>query len=248
MLRLITILISLVAHAGLGWALVADYTGSSQRIESFYEGTGDDELKIESTINIKGLATLGDAIETVRSSDMEPQRARQAIAAEQVEIVEPVDPIEDVVEVLTANAVPQPESLREIDEKPEELKPVEQKVTPQHALAEQVVIQEMVAEIGKVQSGGDVTLRNKHLGKIGQHIKKYVLDPGTSVTATTVVQFKVSEDGKLVWHKILESSGSKRLDKAALDSIGRAAPFPPFPEGSIMEAQVLRMPIKFKTR
>ncbi|WP_158540193.1 energy transducer TonB, partial [Rhodosalinus halophilus] len=47
-----------------------------------------------------------------------------------------------------------------------------------------------------------------------------------------VVGFRIGDGGQLVSARVLRSSGARELDRAALDHIRRAAPFPPPPAGA----------------
>lgn len=235
-LKYITFLLSIGAHAALAVAFVADYQGSEREV-SFYEGSGDDQLLIDAAISIESMTSLGTDIETVQAVNAEPQEAIQAVkAVEQVET-------EDFEKVIAAKTEPVEESevLQEV------IEPVEKQKIEQAAQAEQIVLEEKIAAAG-VQKGGDTTKRNKHFGKISTKIRKHVINPRSRYRGTAVVRFRVDTDGQLLSREILKSSGSKRLDRAALDSIERAAPFPPFPEGSITQAAVLKMKFNFSTR
>ena len=240
LLRLITIVLSAVAHTALAVAFVADYQGVQHKI-AFFEGEGDDQLRIDAAISIEGVTNFGTDIETVQAVDVEPQEARPAVEA--VEEVKPVEKVEEPLEVISAKADLVEESVA-VKEVKEAVKP---EVVEQAAQAEQVVLKEMVAASGK-QEGGDTSKRDRHFGKISAKIRKHVINPRTRLRGTAVVKFSVDPSGQLLSREILKSSGSKRLDRAALDSILRAAPFPPFPEGSITQAAVLKMKFNFSTR
>jgi protein TonB len=47
---------------------------------------------------------------------------------------------------------------------------------------------------------------------------------------TVVVRFTIGRDGQLLASTIKQSSGHVLLDRAALETLARAAPFPPIPE------------------
>jgi protein TonB len=55
---------------------------------------------------------------------------------------------------------------------------------------------------------------------------------------TAVVGFEVAASGGLVGARILRTSGIPEVDRAALDHLSRAAPFPPPPEGAERRFQV----------
>ncbi len=235
-LKFIAFLLSVGAHAALAVAFVADYQGTERQI-SFYDGEGDDQLLIDSSIVIEGVASLGTDIETVQAVDEDPQEAIEA-----AEVVEPVEE-QEIDQVISAKAEPVDESevLQEVVE------PVKPEEVAQIAQAEQIVVEQKIASTGK-QQGGDTTKRDRHFGKISTRIRKFVINPSTRQKGTAVVRFKVDPSGELLSREILKSSGSKRLDRAALKSIDRAAPFPPFPEGSITHAAVIKMKFNFSTR
>ena len=60
-----------------------------------------------------------------------------------------------------------------------------------------------------------------------------------------VVRFVVSAAGALSGVSIIASSGNPVLDQAALDTVSRAAPFPPLPAGSGMASKTVQLPLGF---
>ena len=60
-----------------------------------------------------------------------------------------------------------------------------------------------------------------------------------------VVEFTLESSGALVAVHIKQSSGSERLDEAALQAVRDAAPFPPFPEGSARQRWDFSLPLSF---
>lgn len=241
LLRFLTTILSVVAHVALGAAVIADYTGSTQRVDAFYEG------ETETAIQIEGMATLGEAIETVRAIDEVAQEAREAIVPEQLEVKEQVEDVEDIGEVISARAdqVAESETIEAVE--PEPVETIEPPPIVQEAQEEKIHVQEQVA-LATVRKSRNLAARNKHLGMIASLIDKKVVNPRSRHTGTAVVRFSVDPSGQLLWSKILVSSGSKRLDRAALKTIDRAAPFPPFPEGSVTQAEVLKMKFNFSMK
>jgi len=63
-----------------------------------------------------------------------------------------------------------------------------------------------------------------------------------------VVSFVVSKYGELSDMKVVESSGIKRLDEAALKTLRRASPFKPIPTALDKERWSISVPIEFKLR
>jgi len=62
---------------------------------------------------------------------------------------------------------------------------------------------------------------------------------------TACIQFTIGSDGSLLSHAILESSNFDTLDRAAGQSIVRAAPFPPIPAELELQQLTLTVPISF---
>lgn len=60
-----------------------------------------------------------------------------------------------------------------------------------------------------------------------------------------VVAFTLDRSGALLAVSIKQSSGSERLDEAAMQAVRDAAPFPPFPEGSPRQHWDFSLPLRF---
>jgi periplasmic protein TonB len=176
----------------------------------------------------------------------------------------------DPLEVITAKEVEQ-RDLAAVEEsrpealKPEELKPdnkpVEQPVMepePPQELDEPRLKQVMAAQqieqfaVQEQQSsaeekeGGQATLKMAYLGKLRMHLERHKVRPQAKATGTAVVKFTIDPSGKILSHEITTSSGSKKLDDAAIATIERSAPFPPFPDGVTQEPVVVSVPFKFR--
>ena len=72
--------------------------------------------------------------------------------------------------------------------------------------------------------------------------------PATMARGRVVLELTLSSSGQLLAHRILESSGSETLDKSAMTSLERAAPFPPVPPELGNQAQTLRVPFEYKVK
>ena len=60
------------------------------------------------------------------------------------------------------------------------------------------------------------------------------------------VSFILHRDGNISGLKVVESSGDKRFDEAALDAIRKSTPFPKFP-AAIAESKItLYLPVSFE--
>ena len=81
---------------------------------------------------------------------------------------------------------------------------------------------------------------------ISAKIKRYENYPPMAMRnkweGTTVVQLRFSPEGKVMEISVVEKSGHKILDEAAVKMIDSASPLPPPPEG----VRTVRVPIKFR--
>ncbi|MCV3274013.1 energy transducer TonB family protein [Roseobacter sinensis] len=68
-------------------------------------------------------------------------------------------------------------------------------------------------------------------GVVMRHIARQ-RRPALDIRGTVVIDFTIGSDGGLATAQVARSSGSSRLDRAALQILQRAAPFPPPPEGA----------------
>lgn len=60
-----------------------------------------------------------------------------------------------------------------------------------------------------------------------------------------VVEFRLGSNGEVLHVRVKESSGSERLDEAALQAVREAASFPPFPEGVNRQSWEFTLPLSF---
>jgi periplasmic protein TonB len=69
--------------------------------------------------------------------------------------------------------------------------------------------------------------------------------PAGAPSGSVVINFSVSSAGKLMSRKVVRSSGSSILDRAALNIVDRAAPFPPFPKSVTAPHLNFNVPMSF---
>lgn len=232
-LRPIAVLVSLGAHA----ALAATFITVEPETTAFDQGSGSDSFSSELTITLDGSSMLGGAEEIVETVDIAP--VQQMTAAEPVETKEP-----DLKDIITSSEATAEAPLEITEPKPvEEEKPLEmsmQEVAPMVAAEQQ--------NVGSKLSGSDVTARRLYMGEIAKKLQRNKINPRSTQQGTVLLRFTVNQHGEILSRDVLQSSGSKLLDDAALASLERAAPFPPLPgevSGSPLELQV---PFRFITR
>jgi periplasmic protein TonB len=160
---------------------------------------------------------------------------------EKVEVVKP--PEEPKPEDLTPD---KPGERQVIDDIPP---PELEEPRPKQMMALQSIEQFAVREqqsSGEEKTGGDATLRAAYLGKLRMHLERHKVRPEAKATGTAVARFTVDPTGKILSREITSSSGSKKLDDAAIATIERSAPFPAFPVGLAHEPVVVQVPFKFR--
>lgn len=85
------------------------------------------------------------------------------------------------------------------------------------------------ADNAGVQNAADWT---PYITELEKKIKKNWNPPRADVSNSVKTSFKLSKDGNLVKYDIVESSGKKSVDDAAIYAIKSAMPYKPFPENA----------------
>lgn len=86
--------------------------------------------------------------------------------------------------------------------------------------------------------------RDEYMSVVWARIMRH-RPPRVPLAGTAKLRFAVAADGELLSAEIAESSGSGLLDRAALDAVRRAAPFPP-PPSSGGAVQHFVIPFQFR--
>lgn len=110
------------------------------------------------------------------------------------------------------------------------------------------------------KAGGNAGARSRFNGKPARNIRGYFGQISAWIDAnkdyptevkkkkqqgTVVVRFTIGRDGQLIASTIKQSSGHVLLDQAALETLARAAPFPPIPEFVGRETLSIAVPIDY---
>lgn len=80
------------------------------------------------------------------------------------------------------------------------------------------------------------------------HLARHKVNPRSRSTGTVVVRLVVDSSGKVLSREVTKSSGYPALDSAAVVSLDRASPFPPFSKAMRPEPIILSVPFRFVTR
>lgn len=232
-LRPLAVLLSLGVHV----ALAAAFITSEPATSAFDDGSGSDAFSSEMTITLEGSSMLGGAEELIETVDIAP--VQQMTATEPVETKEPE--LKDIVtssEATTEAPVEVPEAKPIEEEKPKEV--TMQEVAPMVATEQQ--------NVGSKLSGGEVTARRLYMGSVAKKLQRNKVNPRSTQSGTVLVGFTLDKQGAILTHSIVQSSGSKLLDDAAIASLERAAPFPPLPGEVTSSSLELQVPFRFVTR
>lgn len=229
-------------------------------------GIGGDTIVIEKGIALETLVTSGEARETVEAVETAPQEAlaaqhrlEEVQAPETPPAEEPPLPPEiklaelpDQTEIVASPMGPEAEALKHapeplVDRKPEELKQPrpEQLASPEQL--EIVAVEPQIAAAA-TRKGGDTTERLAYYGRVSKHIQKRTVKPQTRVAGTVIVRLTVDPSGRLLDRQVATSSGVPRLDDAAIASVDKSSPFPPFTNGMPAGPLVVSVPFKFLVR
>lgn len=134
---------------------------------------------------------------------------------------------------------PQPAELTlpELQQKLEQPKP---EVMPPAPETRAPLKTEHVAQLSQAASNVYNALVIGHL----QRFKRYPKAAG-NVSAKVMVRFTLDRQGHLVGSLVTKSSGNPVLDQAALETLRRASPFPPFPAAKTAAQDDFIVPLGF---
>jgi protein TonB len=100
----------------------------------------------------------------------------------------------------------------------------------------------------QVNAAGNSAVSN-YPGKVVARLRRALRYPSQArsrrLNGTVLVQFVVGRSGDVGSVRLAASSGSPILDKAALATVQRAAPFPPIPEGAGRSSWTFTVPLAF---
>jgi periplasmic protein TonB len=199
-------------------------------------GSGDDDLTIVATITMQSEESLG--LDAVSIQRQEASLGGQA--APQVEVK--ANKEEEKVE-LPPEESPQPSPL--VQEREPEKKIVE--VTPSTPAPSSEAQDEQRAATRAFDARRNEVL-SLYNSRVYQALMKNALRPKTTQKGRVVLELTLAPTGELLDHHVVVSSGSLVLDKTALTSLERAAPFPPVPSEVSKQSHTLRVPFEYAVK
>jgi periplasmic protein TonB len=215
--RAIAIALSLMIHASLGYAMLPR-TIAASTLDTSEAGTGEDSIVVEKGIALEGLSKLGDALDTIQTSDVSP-------VAQQTP-VQDVKPIDEIRDVITATESKVEEKIVKTEElRPEPPKPdvVQAQEQPQQVamLTEKSSSEEKVGQ-------QNLAARSAFDGQVSNVLQKAQVDRKFKKLGTVKFSFTIGLRGELLSRQITASSGSPDLDQLVIAALEKA-PFPPIP-------------------
>ncbi|MEP9371683.1 TonB family protein [Mesorhizobium sp. KR1-2] len=91
----------------------------------------------------------------------------------------------------------------------------------------------------------DPRAQASYMARVASRLLSRKYYPGGAPSGSVVVNFSVSSSGKVMSRRVVRSSGSSVLDRAALNIVDKAAPFPPFPKGVTAPQLNFNVPMNF---
>ena len=204
-------------------------------LSALQSGNGDDDLTVVATITMQSEESLGlDAVsvqhqEASLGGQTAPQVQEAKKEEEKVEL-----PPEETLEPVPLVEVKKPEK------KIVEVKPS----TP--ALASEAQQEQRAATRAFEARRSEVL--SLYNSRVYQALMKNALRPKTMQKGRVVLELTLAPSGELLDHHVVVSSGSPTLDKTAMTSLERAAPFPPVPPEASNQSHTLRVPFEYAVK
>ena len=106
-----------------------------------------------------------------------------------------------------------------------------------------------IGPVARIQTASDSLAQQNYLKKVLWHITRFKRYPRAArrdgVVGNVMLRFTILADGRLHSPELTGSSGDPRLDRAALQMLSRASPFPPIPRSLGKEMVELSLPVQF---
>ena len=205
-------------------------------LSALQSGSGEDDLTIVATITMQSEESLG--LDAASVQRQEASLGGQAAP----EVQEEVKKEEEKVE-LPPEETQDPVPL--VEEKKPEKKIVEPKPSAPAPASEAQEDQRAATRAFEARRNDVLSLYNSRLY---QALMKNALRPKTLEKGRVVLELTLAPSGELLGHHVVQSSGSETLDRTAMTSLERAAPFPPVPPEVSKEPHTLRVPFEYAVK
>ena len=204
-------------------------------LSALQSGSGDDDLTIVATITMQSEESLG--LDAASVQRQEASLGGQAAPQLQEEVKK-----EETVE-LPPEESQEPVPL--VEEKKPEKKIVEPKPSTPAPASETQEEQRASTRAFEARRNEVLSIYNS---RVYQALMKNALRPKSMEKGRVVLELTLSPSGELLDHHVVASSGSSTLDKTAMTSLERAAPFPPVPPEVSKQSHTLRVPFEYAVK
>ncbi len=238
-LRVAAIVLSLLIHATIGYAMLPHLQNISE--ESIDLGKGMDVMLVQGA----------EPSTSAHSGEAAQQEAQPEITAMQA--APPPPPEEkkpdELRDVISSDASTVEQQVVKTEEPP----PPPDTPPPPPETAQAINQPQIVAQVQEVQaagqaSGGDAKAYGRYMSQINERVQKAKRNPRVAASGTVVMRYTIGLDGQILSKEVASSSGSKTLDEAANEALDRAAPFPPIPPEVSVKPLAFTQPFNFIVR
>jgi periplasmic protein TonB len=205
-------------------------------LSALQSGSGDDDLTIVATVTMQSEESLG--LDAASVQRQEASLGGQAAPQVQEEVKKEEEKVE-----LPPEESPEPVPL--VEEKKPEKKIVEPKPSTPAPASEAQEEQRAATRAFEARRNEVLSLYNS---RVYQALMKNALRPKTMEKGRVVLELTLAPSGELLGHHVVQSSGSETLDRTAMTSLERAAPFPPAPPEVSKEPHTLRVPFEYAVK
>ena len=215
-LRTIAIVLSLLVHGSLGYAMRGHTP--SPRLDAFDTGSGNDIFMVEQGIGIDSVIKLGEDIETLHTAEVTPVEAVQSPP------IPDEKPIEELRDAITSTAVTAREdNIIKTEEPPP---PITEPEKPKEVQVQVQPVQVAIAKdesSGRQQNAATASALNEYYGQLSKLFQASKFKPRQQLSGTVEVLLTIDAEGRLLSREVKASSGERLLDETALAIIDRAA-------------------------
>lgn len=205
-------------------------------------------------------------VEIAVATPVEPEEAKEPEPVEPVQ-AETVEPVEDEVEVAAIVNAPLPTPRPDYTppakpkkvETPREEKPKRQvrQASAGNAGQNQADTRRGIAQGGREGKASNESAGNQrrseagnaavsnYPGQVANKLRRAIRQHRGRDRGQVLVSFTVGKSGQVSGVRVARGSGSPQLDQAAVDTVNRAAPFPPIPDAAGRNSWNFNLPIAF---
>ncbi len=180
-------------------------------------------------VTLQPLAAPPEPVQEVPEGPQQVEQKQQT--PKEVERLEPPDPITPRLSSPTPPSPPQAEPAQKADPVPETTAPKSMSAPPAN----------------RASSDAEATWEATLLAHLEKHRRYPSAARARRDQGVAHIRFTMNRQGQVLNASILRSSGSAALDRAALDTIRRAQPLPPIPNGR-PDPSELTVPVEFFLR